>query len=96
MKRVNSSSKDNKWKYMTNPQNENKSSSKKIMNKSNSKLVLKEKNSSPLNIKIDLSSSLNNDDCKPTKNSSTMKKGKSLNKEENIRVFIRLKPKTAK
>lgn len=81
---------------MTNPTPDNKSSSKKVMNKSNSKQILKERNCSPLNIKIDLSSSLNNDDCKIAKNTSTMKKGKTVNKEENIRVFIRLKPKTAK
>lgn len=97
-KRVNTSNnKDEKWKYMSNPRLENTSSSKKLLNKSNSKFALKDRNTSPLNIKIDLSSSLNAEDSKMLKSASnTQNKQKSAPKDENIKVFIRLKPKSLK
>lgn len=82
---------------MTNPGSNHTSSSKNILNKCSSKQALKEINPSPLNIKIDLFSSLNTEDSKILKNVSTHQKStKNISKEENIKVFIRMKPKTIK
>jgi hypothetical protein len=83
-----SSSRDEKWKYMSNPREG--SASKKVFLKSSSKPALKER--SPLNIKIDLSSSINADD--KLRSTSTFKKARTAPKDENIKVFIRLKPKS--
>lgn len=52
---------------------------------------------SPLNIKIDLSTNMNKNDNLHTSTVDIGKREKvPLNKEENIKVFIRLKPKPEK
>ena len=73
---------------MTNPRPDSQSSSKKIINRNNSKVALKQRKTSPLNIRIDLRTSIKNQEAKPlnfqesSKNlSSTLKKQKTAPKE---------------